>query len=263
MGILVDVSGSMRNSVGDKVNAERESWARSIFKVVDELVKHDAESSIQTFALALGCPSPLHVFDLLGTVGAATEEQRYTRDSSSRKQLREMIDEALDILERNGADTVRAWAKVDALLPVFDEATAAAMLYYLQRRPEFTRRFVLDCLPQRCREHCRRSDFGFSAMSAVPFAGPCLKKQAVERSVKEVIDKGKDLMAEIRRQRTDIKMVAVSKAAIMSVQSASDILHTSIGEKEVNGGEKEVSGGFFWTSTESQVSRLWKNVQCQ
>ena len=234
VGILVDVSGSMRKSVGDKVNAERGSWARSIFKVVEELIKHDAESSIQTFALALGCPSRPHVFDLLGSVGAATEEQRHTRDLSSRKPLREMIDEALDILEENGASRVRTWAEVGALLPLFDEATAAAMLYYLQGSTDFTRRFVHDCLPRGCREHCRRSDLGFSAMSAVPLAARHLKKQAVERSVKKVIDKGKDLMAEIRRKRTDIKMVAVSKAAIMSVQSASDILHTSMGEKEVN-----------------------------
>ena len=240
IGILVDVSGSMRNSVGDEVNAERGSWARSIFKVVDELIKHDVESSNQTFALALGSPSRPRVFDLLGTLHAATEEQRHIKDLSSRKQLSEIIDEALDILERNGAPRVRTWATMDILLKVLDEATAAAILLCLQRRPDrdFTKRFVSECLPRECREYCRRSSFGFSAMSAVPLACRHLKEQKLERSVREVIDKGKDLMGEIRQKRTDIKMVGVNKEAIMSVQKAFDILHTSIGEKEVN--EKRV-----------------------
>ena len=154
IGILVDVSGSMRNSVGSEVDAERGNWARSIFKVVDELIKHDVESSNQTFALALGCPFKPQVFDLLGTVRVATaDEARGVKDLSSRKELRELIDEALDILERNGAVRVRTWGKMDVLLKVLDETTAAALLYYLQRRPnqDFTRRFVFECLPQECR----------------------------------------------------------------------------------------------------------------
>ena len=62
--------------MGGEVDAEQGNWARSIFKVVDELIKHDVESSNQTFALALGSPSETEVFDLLGTVRVATEEAR-------------------------------------------------------------------------------------------------------------------------------------------------------------------------------------------
>ena len=244
IGILVDVSDSMRNSVDGKVNAERGSWARSIFKVVDELVKHDVESSNQTFALALGCPFEPQVFDLLGTVRVATEEARDIEDLSERKQLSKIIDEALDILEKNGARRVRTWAKMDVLLKVLDDTTttAAAILYYLQRRPDFTRKFVFECLPQDCREIVRQpsnllAEVGFSAISNIPKAGRRLQGWASESSVREAIDKGKKLMVKIRRGR-NIEMVAVSKAAIMSVQSASDILHTSVGEKELD--EKRV-----------------------
>jgi len=86
IGILVDVSGSMRNNAGSEVNEERVSWARSIFKVVDELIKHDVESSNKTFALALGCPFKPQVFDLLGTARVATEEARAIKDLSSWKE---------------------------------------------------------------------------------------------------------------------------------------------------------------------------------
>ena len=116
IGILVDVSGSMRNNAGSEVNEERVSWARSIFKVVDELIKHDVESSNKTFALALGCPYEPQVFDLLGSASVATEEARAIKDLSSRKTLRELIDEALDILERNEAVRVRTWGKMDVFL---------------------------------------------------------------------------------------------------------------------------------------------------
>ncbi|XP_015778865.1 PREDICTED: uncharacterized protein LOC107356758 [Acropora digitifera] len=233
IGILVDVSGSMRNNAGSEVNEERVSWARSIFKVVDELSKHDVESSNQTFALALGCPFEPQVFDLLGTARVATEEARAIKDLSSRKQLRELIDEALDILKINGAIRVRTWAKMDVLLKVLDETTAAGILYYLQRRPDFTRRFVFECLPQDCRKMVVQpvnllAELGFWTLGKVPVVNKPLQGWASESSVREAIDKGKELMEEIRRGM----MVAVSEAAIMSVQSASEILHNSIEEKD-------------------------------
>ncbi|XP_067024616.1 uncharacterized protein [Acropora muricata] len=237
IGILVGVSGSMRDSVGGEVDAERGSWARSIFKAVDELIKLDVESSNQTFALALGCPNKPEVFDLLGTVRVATEEARAIKDLSSRKQLRELIDETLGILERNGAVRVRTWAKMDVLLKVLDKDTAAAILYYLQRRDDFARRFVFECLPQDCREVqsvnlLRLVNLGIRAMipSVLPVFGEDLQGWASESSVREAIEKGKQLLAEIRSERTE--MVPVSKAAIMSVQSVSDILFASTGKKE-------------------------------
>jgi len=227
IGILVDVSGSMRNSAGDKVNEERGNWARSIFKVVDELIKHDVESSNQTFALVLGSPNEPRAFDLLGTLLVATEEARQIKDLSSKKELREIIDEMMDILERNGVMRVRTWGEMDVFLKVLDKPTAAAILYYLQRRPDFVRRFVLECLPRDCREVV-----GFPGIALVPRVNEYFQPWASERSVRKAIEKGKQLLAETRSERTDIKMVPVSKAAIMRVQTASEILHNIIGEKD-------------------------------
>ncbi|XP_067024305.1 uncharacterized protein [Acropora muricata] len=239
IGILVDVSDSMRNSAGDRVNEERGNWARSIFKVVDELIKHDVESSNQTFALALGSPKEPEVFDLLGTVRVATEEAHHIKDLSSRKQLTELIDDMMDILEGNGAVRVRTWWQMDVLLKVLDKATAAAMLYYLQRRPDFARRFVFECLPQECREvvvqplnRLGQVQRHYGRMPFVFYTTEDLMGWASESSVREAIEKGKQLLAEIRSERPDIKMAPVSKAAIMSDQSASEILHNSIGEND-------------------------------
>jgi len=83
-----------------------------------------------------------------------------------------MIDEALDILERNGADRVRTWAKMHVLLKVLDKATAAEILYYLQQRPDFTERFVSECLPPECLPRQPRNlvaEVGFWGMAYVPF----------------------------------------------------------------------------------------------
>ena len=239
IGILVDVSVSMRNSAGDRVNEERGNWARSIFKVVDELIKHDVESSNQTFALALGSPKEPEVFDLLGTVRVATEGAHGIKDLSSRKQGTELIDEMMDILERNGAVRIRTWWEMDVLLKVLDKATAATMLYYLKRRPDFARRFVFECLPQECREvviqplnRLGQVQRRYGRMAFVSYTAEDLMGWAPESSVREAIEKGKQLLAEMRSERPNIKMVPVSKAAIMSVQSASEILHNSIGEND-------------------------------
>ena len=53
-----------------------------------------------------------------------------------------------------------------------------------------------------------------------------IQEAAIVESVKEVIENGKQLLAEF-------KMVAVRKAAIKSVQKAFEILHDSVGGQEV------------------------------
>ena len=226
MGILVDVSGSMRNTVGGKVEGDNVTWARSIFRVVDELIKHDVSSSNQTFALAFGSPLDSEVFDLLSTLRQANKEQSAIKAIKS-KEKRQNINEVLDILTANGAPRVRTWAHMNLLLKVVDDTTAAAMLYFLQRNPEFTERFVYDILPQECREMVNPIFEGAYYLAGC--VSQTIQESATEKSVKDVIEKGKQLM-DVDKGNI---IVPVNKAEIMSVQSASEILHDSVGDQEL------------------------------
>ena len=238
MGILVDVSDSMRKSVsaGGRVEGGNVTWARSIFNVVDELIKHDVPSSNQTFTLAFGSPLDCQVFDLLSTLRQAKKEQ-LAMETLKSKGKREIIDELLGILMENGARRVRTWAHMNTLLKVIDHTTAASMLYYLQRNPEFTERFVYDILPQECREIVMTpSNLIFEgAYYLAGCVSQTIQESATEESVKDVIEKGKQLMEEFRMKDADKGniIVPVNKAEIMSVQSASEILHDSVGDQEL------------------------------
>ena len=244
IGILVDVSGSMRNSVGGRVEEEGGKWAKSIFKVVDELIRHDVSSSNQTFALAFGSPSDPYIFDLLSTVRKANEEvskeQAQIEDIRSRASKEDVLDEALSILEINGAPRVRHWGKMDVLLKVVDDTTAAAMLHYLQKNSYFMEKFVLECLPRKCRGLSLDSfsnvavEGVYSVARHFPVVGSTLQSWGTEESVKVAVEKGKRLMVETRRMKAaEFQLEEVSKVAIMSVQDASKILHASVGDQEL------------------------------
>ena len=44
-GILFDVSGSMRSNIGGGVKEEGGDWVRSIFKVIDNLIRSEEHTS--------------------------------------------------------------------------------------------------------------------------------------------------------------------------------------------------------------------------
>ena len=261
--------------MGDRLEADGGNWATFLVKVVSELIKHDVSTLNQTFVLALGRLFDPEVFDLLSTLGKVKEEQSYIDDLRSRKSKKKIIQEVVAILERSGAESVGTWGEMDILLKVVDDTTAAEILYYLQRNPDFTERFVYECLPCQCRQ--KRSGVAKTlsdkywssvfygslgvacvAMPAVGFSylavagtlgGICalqsgnlaVQQWVKENSVREAIEKGKQLLAEIRTGRK----VTVGKAAISSIQSASELLHTSIGDRV----------------TVKQVDELLKTVQ--
>ena len=233
MGILVDVSGSMRNSAGGKLKGDNRAWARSVFKVVEELIKHDVPFSNQTFALAFGGRfDGSQVFDLLSTLGKANEEQSAMEALKSKKSQSEekrsktdIINEALDILERKGAWRIRTWRRMNVLLKVIGDTTAAAILYYLQRSPVFTKRFVYEILPPECRG-IKIQPVSLIKEVVYHTSSDERKDSATEEAVKETMEKGKQLLAELRS-------VTFNKAAIMSVQTASEIQHASKGDHEL------------------------------
>ena len=250
IGILVDVSDSTRNSVRDRVEAEGGRWVTLSLKVVNQLIKDDVSSSNQTFVLAFGRLFDPEVFDLLSTLNKANEEH-FIKDLKSRKSHEEIINEILDILERNGAVSVRTCVKMKILTEVFNATTAAAILYYLERNPDFTERFVNECLLSECRSHPTpdsvANNYGETLLGAVGsaavfgivgFIGFAVdkyisktkedkEKMIKDHSIKNELEKGKLLLAETRTGRK----VTVNKGTLVSVQSAFKILHDSIADQ--------------------------------
>ena len=237
VGVLVDVSGSMKSSIGERPNQKGGSWVRSIFNVVDGLTKHDVSSSNHVFALGFGAEKEPGSFDLLNTIAVNTKSSEDTH----RKSKREILEEILGILERSGAPRVRTWGKMDVLENVVEKSDACSILRRLKDNSEFRSKFVDDCLPETCREveigNSARSVankaihetmfWGFWAVGKVPFVGDGAQNFASEDSVKDVVKKGKELLLEC------VTFKRVSPAAIIDVHRASKILHGGIGEKEL------------------------------
>ena len=131
----------------------------------------------------------------------ASIKQSFILDLRSKKTKTEMIDEALGILETNGASRVRTWGKMDVLLEVIDDTTAVGILHHLKRSSEFTYKFVYECLPKECRELSLDSfsnvakESAYFAASCVPIFGSKMQGFAAKESVREVVEKGNQLIA--------------------------------------------------------------------
>ena len=112
-----------------------------------------------------------------------------------------MLDEVLTFLEMNGAKRVRTWGKMDVLREVIDDTTVAGILHHLQRSAEFTKKFVYECLPRECRELSLDSlgniatEGSYFLAGCVPLVGSSIQGRPTKESVREVVKKGKDLIA--------------------------------------------------------------------
>ena len=144
-GILLDVSGSMKQYVNKDAEVKPERWVKSIFKVADQIIKHDVSSDNEVFILAFG-GSSLQVFDLISTLKKG--QRNYEKSSNTKYN---MLEEAVDILEANGAPRIRHWASMEVLMEAVSEFQVSALLATLNNNPEFRRNFISDCLPEVCR----------------------------------------------------------------------------------------------------------------
>ena len=225
LGILVDVSGSMEESVGDRRNRRGGEWARANFELVNDLIKHDVSSSNHVFALGCGGRYEPVAFDLLNTL-----EKANTPSVSDGLTLEQTLDRILTILEGNGAPRVRIWGKMNVLLSVVDEIDAKLFLDRLENDNNFKRRFVHDCLPKECRHlNVSFGEAGFGLLRGAGAVGNFfgvgdteqLQGAATKSSVREAIDKGKRLLSELT-------FVRIGSDAVMDVHKARTILHGRI-----------------------------------
>ena len=101
-GILLDVSGSMRDNIGSGVDEKGGPWAQSIFKVIDDLIEHDLTSENRVFAIGVGASCILEIFDIIGTL-KEIENMEIPSYQKNMPATSNRVNEILDILETNGS----------------------------------------------------------------------------------------------------------------------------------------------------------------
>lgn len=260
IGILLDVSGSMRRNVGDGVEEKGGPWARSIFKVINNFIKHDVSSENHVFAIGFGADRPgEEIFDIIGTL-----QQPATLDHIS------MI---FDILERAGARTIRKWAEVEVVRSVLTDYMAVLFLKKFHFDQAFLEKFVHEILPPACRDWPRDNlalpkvalwtglgiatgGLGlavgaaaglYNLKGAFPEAagrayawGMTKFKKATKEDIKEVLKKAKPHLAKKKEGHSEesddycIFQLKKVEDSIYNVQDASDVVHGYVDEKDLS-----------------------------
>ena len=149
IGALVDVSGSMKQSSGERrnINGEDTSWARSTFTFVDELIKQDVSSDNEVFAIAFGADNnEKPVFDLLQTL----KKYQPSREVLSWRKTT-VLEKAVEKVKTNGALNIDKWASIEVLEQSISNQMASILYCQLIGDPKFLHYFVYECLPEVCR----------------------------------------------------------------------------------------------------------------
>ena len=240
IGILLDVSGSMRRSIGEGTDEEGGPWARSIFEVIDNLIKYDVSSKNHVFAIGFGASCGEEVFDIIGTLKQIPNQDTAVQAPATPDHINEIF----DILEGAGARSVRKWAAVEVVSEALTDNLADVFLKKFKSDQPFLKVFVEKCLPPACRdwpEHSREPEHNGepeprriitpsdllweltvrAANSAYASLATTFRTATVA-DVKEVVEKAKAYL---------LKKVDVN--SIFNVQDASDVVHGCVGEKKL------------------------------
>ena len=151
-GILLDVSGSVSRSIGEGTDEEGGPWARSIFEVVDNLLKYDTSCDNHVFAIGVGVSTGEGIFDIIGTLKQIQYEDGKTEDGIETPATRTQIDMIFRILERSGARTVRKWAAEEDVIMALKYREADLLRNKLKFDKSFLEKFVQEILPPACRD---------------------------------------------------------------------------------------------------------------
>ena len=237
-GILLDVSKSMRRSIGKGTDEEGGPWARSIFEVIDNLIKYDISSDNHVFAIGFGASRGEKVFDIIGTL-----KQIPNQDTAAQVPVTpDHINEIFDKLEGAGARSIRKWAAVEVVGKALTDNLAVVFLKKFESDQPFLKVFVEKCLPPACRdwpEHSREPEHNgepepvtgsdllwklavMTANSAYATLATTFRTATVA-DVKEVVEKAKVYL---------LKKVDVD--SIFQVKDASNVLHGCVDEKELS-----------------------------
>ena len=243
-GILLDVSRSMRRSIGKGTDEKGGPWARSIFEVIDNLIKYDISSDNHVFAIGFGANCGEEVFDIIGTLKQIPNQDNVAEGPATT----EHINQIFDVLERAGARTVRKWAEVEVVKKALTDNLAVVFLNKFKSDPTFLKEFAEKILPPACRDwpepgvaHYLVAAGAASLISPLaviptvltlkygPEAGKHLYSSVVTRfrsatveDVKEVVEKAKAYL-----------LKKVDADSIYNVQDASAVVHGCVDEKNL------------------------------
>ena len=243
-GILLDVSCSMGGSIGEGTDEEGGPWARSIFEVIDNLIKYDISSDHHVFAIGFGASCGEEVFDIIGTLEQIPNQDNVAEGPATT----EHINQIFNILEGAGARTIRKWAEVEVVSKALTDNLAVVFLKKFKSDQSFLKEFVEKILPPACRDWPEQGlplQLGAAIVAAMIFLplaiptffavrhGPKVGKnvyssvvtnyrRATVNDVKRVVKKAKTYL---------LKKVDVD--SIFNVKHASDVMHGCVDETKI------------------------------
>ena len=223
IGILLDVSRSMKRSIGRGIDDNGEPWARSIFEVIDNLIKYDVSTDNHVFAVGFGANEGEQIFDILGTL-ERIHLHNQAFDRNDKPVTRGHLNEIFNILEKAGARYIRKWADVEVARRVIPDYTADLLLRKFQSDQSFARKFVMEFLPPACRDWHTEDNPLLGLLETVVTSVVTTFKRATTEDVKDVIDKA----------APHLMKKSVGEDSIFNVRKASDILHGCFDEEELS-----------------------------
>ena len=223
IGILLDVSGSMERNIGSGIDEDGEPWARSIFEVIDNLIKYDVSTDNHVFAVGFGANEGEQIFDILGTLERIhLHNQAFHRND--KPVTRGHLNKIFKILEKAGARYIRKWLDVEVARSEIPDYTADLLLRKCQSDQSFARKFVMEFLPPACRDWHTEDNPLLGLLETVATSVVTTFKRATTEDVKDVIDKA----------APHLMKRSVGEDSIFNVRKASDILHGCFDEEELS-----------------------------
>ena len=243
-GILLDVSCSMAGSIGGGTDEEGGPWARSIFEVIDNLIKYDISSDNHVFAIGFGASCGEEVFDIIGTLKGIPNQDTVAEGPATT----EHINEIFDILEKAGARTIRKWAEDEVVSKALADNLAVVFLKKFKSDKPFLEEFVEKILPPACRDW-PEPGLGVQLRAAraaaviyPPAAIPTFL--ALRHGLKMAKNAYSSVVTQYRRATVNDVNEVVEKAkahllkqvdvdSIFNVKHASHVLHGCVGEEKL------------------------------
>lgn len=215
IGIICDLSASMRNNASGNLNDEDGAWARSLFNVIDDLVWNDLHNDF-VFAVGIGEICRDGIFDVLKTI----EQFKNYKNIAQGLTYSAIVQKNFDILETGGARYIRKWAPTNMVVRSISYDMASLFLNTLGSNPTFLLFFVVECLPSSCRDwdNYGGHDGGVSGFVQNLYSSAATSfVQASEKEIAEVVEKAKNKLLQ-------------EDGDVCRVRKASKIVHDCIGE---------------------------------